>query len=176
MGVRVIVYNRLPEGHLDHFLFRRARLDAVRLRLALFELQNGRCFYTDRPLRPNEADVDHFVPWSRSPLNAIENLIVADRRINNNKRDHLASAEHVAAVVGPPNRGAAELEMVAAPTAGRAPRLRRSASHVPSTSRLPRRTCCGCRSGRLRPRRSAAPPGRPGGVTATMVLSCHRYM
>jgi hypothetical protein len=32
----------------------------------------------------------------RSPLNAIENLVVADRRINNDKRDHLADAEHVA--------------------------------------------------------------------------------
>jgi len=93
---RVIVYNRLPEGRLDEFLFRRARLDAVRVRLSLFELQDGRCFYTDRPLRPSEADVDHFVPWSRSPLNAIENLVVADRRINNDKRDHLADAEHVA--------------------------------------------------------------------------------
>jgi 5-methylcytosine-specific restriction endonuclease McrA len=92
---RVIVYNRLPEGRLDDFLFRRARLDAVRLRLALFELQDGRCFYTDRPIRPAAADVDHFIPWSRSPLNAIENLVVADRRINNNKRDHLAAAKHV---------------------------------------------------------------------------------
>lgn len=86
---RVIVYNRLPEGRLDEFLFRRARLDAVRVRLSLFELQDGRCFYTDRPLRPSEADVDHFVPWSRSPLNAIENLVVADRRINKDKRDQL---------------------------------------------------------------------------------------
>ena len=92
---RVIVYNRLPEGRLDEFLFRRARLDAVRLRLALFELQDGRCFYTDRPIRPADADVDHFLPWSRSPLNAIENLVVSDRRVNNNKRDHLAAAAHV---------------------------------------------------------------------------------
>jgi 5-methylcytosine-specific restriction endonuclease McrA len=93
---RVIVYNRLPEGRLDEFLFRRARLDAVRLRLALYELQEGRCFYTGRPVRVSDADVDHFIPWSRSPLNAVENLVVADRRINNNKRDHLAAADHVA--------------------------------------------------------------------------------
>jgi hypothetical protein len=92
---RVVVYNRLPEGRVDDFLFRRARLDAIRLRLALFELQNGRCFYTGRPVRPSDADVDHFVPWSRSPLNAIDNLVVADRRVNGNKRDHLAAADHV---------------------------------------------------------------------------------
>ena len=92
---RVVVYNRLPEGQLDEFLFRRARLDAVRLRLALLELQDGRCFYTGRSLRLAESDVDHFVPWSRTPLNAVENLVVADRRVNGNKRDHLAAADHV---------------------------------------------------------------------------------
>lgn len=32
------------------------------------------------------------MPWSRSPLNAVENLVVADRRVNNRKRDHLAAA------------------------------------------------------------------------------------
>jgi hypothetical protein len=36
------------------------------------------------------------VPWSRSPLNALENLVVADWRANNNKRDHLAAASLVA--------------------------------------------------------------------------------
>jgi 5-methylcytosine-specific restriction endonuclease McrA len=94
-AARVVLYNRLPEGQIDEFLFRRARLDAVRVRLALLELQDGRCFYTGRPLRPSDADVDHFVPWSRSPVNAIENLVVADRRANNSKRDHLAAADHV---------------------------------------------------------------------------------
>jgi 5-methylcytosine-specific restriction endonuclease McrA len=94
-ATRVIVYNHLPEGRIDEFLFRRERLHAVRLRLALLELQEGRCFYTDRRLKPSEADVDHFVPWSRSPVNAVENLVVADRRANNSKRDHLAAAVHV---------------------------------------------------------------------------------
>ena len=94
-AARVVVYNRLPDGRLDEFLFRRARLDATRVRLALWELQDQRCFYTAERLRPGEADVDHFVPWSRSPLNAIENLVVADRRVNNRKRDHLAAASLV---------------------------------------------------------------------------------
>lgn len=94
-AARVVVYNRLPDGRLDEFLFRRARLDATRVRLALWELQDQRCFYTAERLRPGEADVDHFVPWSRSPLNAIENLVVADRRVNNRKRDYLAAASLV---------------------------------------------------------------------------------
>jgi 5-methylcytosine-specific restriction endonuclease McrA len=92
---RVVVYNRLPDGRLDDFLFRRARRDADRVRLALMELQEMRCFYTGQPLRPADAHVDHFLPWARSPIDAIENLVVADQRVNLNKSDHLASAEHV---------------------------------------------------------------------------------
>jgi hypothetical protein len=90
-----VVSNRLPDGRLDDFLFRRARLDAVRVRLALMELQEMRCFYTGQPLRPADAHVDHFLPWARSPIDAIENLVVADQRVNLNKSDNLASAEHV---------------------------------------------------------------------------------
>jgi hypothetical protein len=43
-------------------------------------------------IRPHEADVDHFIPWSRTPNNAVENLVVADRRANGDKSDHLAAA------------------------------------------------------------------------------------
>jgi hypothetical protein len=49
----------------QRLLFRRSRLDAERLRLRVWELQHFRCFYIDRPVRPAEADVDHFVPRSR---------------------------------------------------------------------------------------------------------------
>lgn len=62
------------------------------LRSALRELQNDRCFYCDQRLR-SRAEVDHFVPWSRWPNDAIENLVLADS-CNNHKRDHLAAADH----------------------------------------------------------------------------------
>lgn len=39
--------------------------------------------------------MDHFVPWSGSPVNAVENLVVSDRRANRNKRNDLAAAENV---------------------------------------------------------------------------------
>ena len=113
-AARIVVYNRLPEGQLDEFLFGRARLDAARVRLGLLELQDGRCFYTGRQLRLTEADVDHFVPWSRSPVNAIENLVVADRRANTNKSDHLAAAEHVNRWRERNRRLSSDLEQVAA--------------------------------------------------------------
>ena len=84
----------LPERRLDEFLFRRARLDAARVRLALFELQEGRCFYTNRPFRASQTPTsitscrgrDHRSTRSRiwsSPIGAI----------NGNKSDHLAAAE-----------------------------------------------------------------------------------
>ena len=39
--------------------------------------------------------MDHFLPWSRYPDNGIENLVVAHKRCNNDKRDFLAAAGHV---------------------------------------------------------------------------------
>jgi len=35
-------------------------------------------------------EVDHFVPWSRLPNDALGNLVLADRRCNGTKRDHYA--------------------------------------------------------------------------------------
>ncbi len=62
------------------------------LRSGLLELQDGRCFYCDERLR-TRVDVDHFIPWSRWPNDAIENLVLADA-CNGHKRDHLAAADH----------------------------------------------------------------------------------
>jgi 5-methylcytosine-specific restriction endonuclease McrA len=44
-------------------------------------------------LRPH---VDHFIPWSRYPNDAIENLVVAHERCNGRKSDFLAASDHVA--------------------------------------------------------------------------------
>lgn len=62
------------------------------LRSGLRELQDGRCFYCGEPLR-SRIEVDHFVPWSRWPNDAIENLVLADA-CNSHKRDHLAASDH----------------------------------------------------------------------------------
>jgi len=45
--------------------------------------------------RRRAAEVDHFLPWSRHPDNALHNLVVADAACNGDKRDFLASARHV---------------------------------------------------------------------------------
>jgi hypothetical protein len=39
--------------------------------------------------------VDHFVPWSRHPLDEIENLVLAHRSCNQNKSDRLAAVPHI---------------------------------------------------------------------------------
>lgn len=64
------------------------------VRSGLRELQDGCCFYCGARLT-NRSEIDHFVPWSRWPNDAIENLVLADA-CNNHKRDHLAASEHAA--------------------------------------------------------------------------------
>jgi 5-methylcytosine-specific restriction endonuclease McrA len=87
--------NALEESRLERFLFGSERADLARARRVLLALQDGKCFYCRGSAR-SAADVDHFLPWSRYPSDAWENLVVADRGCNNAKRDFLASARHVA--------------------------------------------------------------------------------
>jgi hypothetical protein len=86
-------FNRqeLAEDRLREFLFGTARVALQRLAPGLRELQSDRCFYCSGPLRSGEVEVDHFVPWSRVPNDALANLVLADRRCNNAKRDNLAA-------------------------------------------------------------------------------------
>jgi hypothetical protein len=57
------------------------------------ELQQGCCFYCSATLSAR-IEVDHFVPWSRWPNDAIENLVLADR-CNSEKSHHIAATVHV---------------------------------------------------------------------------------
>lgn len=83
------------EARLQEFLFGAARISTDPVRNALREMQDNRCFYCHHRLC-GAAQVDHFIPWARYPDNGIENLVVADERCNNSKRDFLAAGEHVA--------------------------------------------------------------------------------
>jgi hypothetical protein len=87
-------FNQLEVSRLEDFLFGEARLSLTGTRDLLFEIQKGRCYYCDRTLGTT-TDVDHFIPWSRYPNNALENLVMADSRCNHDKRDFLASPEHL---------------------------------------------------------------------------------
>ncbi len=94
-AMEVARINRMDEVRLHDHLFGAERRRLVALTSPLLELQRGRCFYCDDEVRA-AAEVDHFLPWSRHPDDAIENLVVADRRCNNDKRDFLAATDHVA--------------------------------------------------------------------------------
>ena len=86
----------LPEEHLRHFLFGSERISLRSVGPGLREAQAGRCFYCRQPLTPSGVEVDHFVPWSRLPNDALGNLVLADQRCNNAKRDHYADLELLA--------------------------------------------------------------------------------
>lgn len=86
----------LGAGHdLDRFLFGADRSTVHPLAPALLDVQEGRCFYTGRPLTAANAHVDHFIPWAKFPLNSPFNLVVASTASNLHKSDHLAALPHV---------------------------------------------------------------------------------
>lgn len=88
-------FNRLEEARLERFLFGTERVNLDPVRQPLLDLQKGKCFYCGRGLLKH-AEVDHFIPWSRYPDDALDNLVVADRRCNGKKRDFLAAPVHLA--------------------------------------------------------------------------------
>lgn len=81
--------NGLPERHLEAFLFGPERVDLAPVRGPLLDLQLHRCFYCGARVRAEDAHVDHFLPWSRVPLDDLGNLVAADSACNESKRDFL---------------------------------------------------------------------------------------
>lgn len=85
----------LDEERLRAHLFGTTRRAFPRtLRAGLAEICDGRCFYCGDKL-PRSWAVDHFIPWSRHPNDAIENLIATDARCNGAKSDSLPALVHV---------------------------------------------------------------------------------
>lgn len=92
----VVRWNRLDtdEERVRRLLFGASRTSwPAGLREGLLDLQRGRCFYEpDGPrLAPNDAVIDHVLPWSRSRLDAVPNLVVTTERMNSSKSDVLPS-------------------------------------------------------------------------------------
>jgi hypothetical protein len=85
----------VEDAGLEVFLFGTGRISLAKVMPHLRDLQDDRCFYCGDRVRGPE--VDHFIPWARVPLDAIENLVVADAKCNGHKRDHLAASNHVEA-------------------------------------------------------------------------------
>ena len=82
------------ESELRHFLFGTERRDLSRFREILEDVQDGACFYCDGRLRSSMA-VDHFIPWSRYPLDLGHNFVLAHNGCNSAKGDRLAAVPHL---------------------------------------------------------------------------------
>jgi hypothetical protein len=58
-------------------------------------MQRGRCFYCEDPIKEG-SDVDHFIPWSRYPVDLAHNFVLADRKCNSAKKDRIPHVDHLA--------------------------------------------------------------------------------
>lgn len=81
---------------LSTFLFGSERSSLELFRPLLRDLQNDTCFYCHRALK-DKGEVDHFIPWSRYPVDLGHNFVLAHRTCNLSKCDHLAAEEHLGA-------------------------------------------------------------------------------
>jgi len=82
------------EAELEGFLFGTDRLSLERFTGVLREHQAGECFYCGKRVS-GAGDLDHFIPWSRYPLDLGHNFVHAHKGCNNAKRDHLAAVSHL---------------------------------------------------------------------------------
>lgn len=88
-------------GHsteLGSFLFGVEREALNVYRPILVEVQKNTCFYCHQSLL-KKGDVDHFIPWSRYPVDLGHNFVLAHETCNGKKSDFLAAEEHLGAWV-----------------------------------------------------------------------------
>lgn len=82
----------------EDFLFGRDRVALERIAEGLLDLQSGTCFYCHTPIGRNR-EIDHFIPWTYSGDDGIDNLVAACHRCNNSKRATLAGPGHLAEII-----------------------------------------------------------------------------
>jgi 5-methylcytosine-specific restriction endonuclease McrA len=95
--VRQLARNRELLGEttdVREFLFGVDRKAMDAFRPLLMGYQDGRCFYCDARIRA-AAEVDHFIPWSRYPMDLGHNLVATDTRCNGDKTNRLAAVDHL---------------------------------------------------------------------------------
>jgi len=82
------------QANLEQFLFGVDRRSLADYRQILHHHQAGNCFYCGRKVGL-EGELDHFIPWSRYPLDLGHNFVFAHASCNNAKRDYLAAPIHI---------------------------------------------------------------------------------
>lgn len=80
---------------LNEFLFGSERANLKVVGKIINEFQAGTCFYCRRSLKGDVSHVDHFVPWSRYPVDLGHNFVLAHATCNSKKSDRLAAAIHL---------------------------------------------------------------------------------
>jgi len=81
---------------LHEFLFGSERADLSVVVPILNDFQKGSCFYCRGRLKGEAGQVDHFIPWSRYPVDLGHNFVLTHGACNGRKSDRLASEEHLA--------------------------------------------------------------------------------
>lgn len=92
--VRRINSSALGQRDLADFLFGAERSGQPGLRSLLRYVQSDSCFYCDGRLR-EAGEIDHFVPWSRYPIDLGHNFVLAHASCNRSKRDFLPAQQHL---------------------------------------------------------------------------------
>jgi 5-methylcytosine-specific restriction endonuclease McrA len=83
-----------PTSDLESFLFGTERKPLEAYRAILHDIDGSCCFYCERPIQ-KRSDVDHFIPWSRYPVDLGHNFVLAHPDCNLSKRDFLADVVHL---------------------------------------------------------------------------------
>lgn len=78
----------------EEFLFGRDRVALERVGEGLLDLQSGRCLYCTAQIG-NDREIDHFIPWSHSGDDGLDNLVASCRSCNNGKRATLPGPAHL---------------------------------------------------------------------------------
>jgi len=81
-------------ARLSEFLFGSERESLRRYTRILKAHQHSRCFYC--AVEAKSGELDHFIPWSRYPLDLGHNFVYAHARCNGRKSDFLAHPDHLA--------------------------------------------------------------------------------
>ncbi len=80
---------------LSEFMFGSERAALGSVRDALLDISEAKCFYCDKGMAPGAVHVDHFIPWSKYPVDLGHNFVLAHGSCNTSKSDHIASAEYL---------------------------------------------------------------------------------
>jgi hypothetical protein len=96
-------FNPTPLGtttDLQEFLFGSERSPLVSAVPVLTDLQQDECFYCSKRMKGEAVHVDHFIPWSRYPVDLGHNFVLAHARpCNLKKSDRLPAINHLNAWV-----------------------------------------------------------------------------